>query len=36
MDGLEVLVHQGARSFRIWTGREPPREEMRMAARSAG
>jgi shikimate dehydrogenase len=31
--GLEVLVQQGALSFRIWTGREPPLEAMRAAAR---
>jgi shikimate dehydrogenase len=33
VDGLEVLVHQGAASFRIWTGLEPPLEAMRVAAR---
>ena len=33
VDGLEVLVHQGAESLRIWTGREPPIETMRRAAR---
>ena len=33
VDGLEVLVHQGAASLRIWTGREPPIETMRRAAR---
>ena len=32
IDGLEVLVHQGAASLRIWTGREPPIETMRRAA----
>ena len=32
-DGLEVLVHQGAASLRIWTGLEPPVETMRSAAR---
>ena len=32
-DGLEVLVHQGAASLRIWTGLEPPVETMRRAAR---
>ena len=31
-DGLEVLVQQGARSFAIWTGREPPIDVMRAAA----
>lgn len=29
--GLEVLVHQGARSFETWTGREAPVEVMRRA-----
>jgi shikimate dehydrogenase len=33
VDGLEILVHQGAASLRIWTGREPPIEAMRAAAR---
>jgi shikimate dehydrogenase len=33
VDGLEVLVRQGAASFRIWTGVEPPLEAMRKAAR---
>ena len=33
VDGLEVLVHQGAASLRIWTGLEPPTEIMRRAAR---
>jgi shikimate dehydrogenase len=33
IDGLEVLVHQGAASLRIWTGLEPPLETMRRAAR---
>ncbi len=35
VDGLEVLVAQGALSLRIWTGREPPLELMRRAAREA-
>ena len=35
VDGLEVLVRQGAASLRIWTGLEPPIEAMRQAARSA-
>ena len=30
--GLPMLVHQGAESFRIWTGREAPVEVMRVAA----
>jgi shikimate dehydrogenase len=33
IDGLEVLVHQGAASLRIWTGVDPPIETMRQAAR---
>lgn len=32
VDGIEVLVRQGARSFEIWTGLEPPLEKMRDAA----
>ena len=32
IDGLEVLVHQGAASLRIWTGLDPPIETMRRAA----
>ena len=31
VDGLEILVQQGAESFRIWTGQEPPLEIMRNA-----
>ncbi len=31
VDGLEVLVRQGARSLALWTGREPPLEAMRRA-----
>jgi shikimate dehydrogenase len=34
IDGIEVLVRQGAESLRIWTGREPPIEVMRDAARA--
>jgi shikimate dehydrogenase len=34
VDGLEVLVRQGAASLRIWTGLEPPLETMREAAGS--
>src|SRR6185312_12885799 len=34
VDGIEVLVRQGARSLRIWTGAEPPLEAMRVAARA--
>lgn len=33
VDGLEVLVRQGAASLRIWTGSEPPLDAMRAAAR---
>ena len=32
--GLPMLVHQGAESFRIWTGREAPVDVMREAAKS--
>jgi len=35
IDGLEVLVRQGAESLRIWTGMEPPLDVMREAARAA-
>lgn len=35
VDGLEVLVRQGAESFRHWTGVEAPIEVMRAAVRSA-
>jgi shikimate dehydrogenase len=31
VDGLEVLVRQGARSLELWTGREPPVDSMRRA-----
>jgi shikimate dehydrogenase len=34
VDGLEVLVRQGAASLRIWTGQDPPIEAMRGAARA--
>ncbi len=33
VDGIEVLVRQGALSLRIWTGREAPVDAMRAAAR---
>jgi shikimate dehydrogenase len=33
LDGLDVLVAQGALSFELWTGRKPPIEIMRRAAR---
>ena len=32
LDGLEILVAQGALSFELWTGREPRCEVMRAAA----
>lgn len=34
-DGLEMLVRQAALSVRQWTGRDPPVEEMRRAARES-
>jgi shikimate dehydrogenase len=34
VEGVEVLVRQGAESLRIWTGLEPPLEVMREAARA--
>ena len=34
VDGLEVLVRQGAASLRIWTGSDPPIEVMRRAVRA--
>jgi len=34
VDGLEVLVQQGALSFRRWTGRDAPLEAMRAAVRA--
>ncbi len=33
LDGLQILVAQGAISFELWTGRQPPLEVMRSAAR---
>lgn len=35
IDGLEMLVAQGALSFEIWTGVRPPRDVMRAAAAAA-
>lgn len=35
IDGLEILVQQGALSFALWTGRKPPLDVMRAAARGA-
>ncbi|HVF14500.1 MAG TPA: shikimate dehydrogenase [Acidimicrobiales bacterium] len=34
VDGLGMLVHQGALAFRMWTGSEPPIDVMRAAVRS--
>jgi shikimate dehydrogenase len=31
LDGLEVLVAQGAASFELWTGRPAPVDAMRLA-----
>jgi shikimate dehydrogenase len=31
LGGLDMLVHQGARAFTIWTGVEPPVEVMKQA-----
>jgi shikimate dehydrogenase len=35
VDGVKMLVYQGAASFKIWTKREPPIEEMEKAVRAA-
>ncbi len=35
LDGLEILLAQGAASFELWTGREAPVEVMRAALREA-
>ena len=35
VDGLSMLLFQGAASFSIWTGKEPPLEVMRKALKSA-
>ncbi len=35
VDGLEVLVHQGALSFERWTGRQAPLEAMRTGAQES-
>jgi shikimate dehydrogenase len=34
VDGLDALVRQGAASFRLWTGLEPPLDVMRAAVRT--
>ncbi len=36
VDGLEILVRQGALSFTIWTGQAAPLDLMRTAARHSG
>jgi shikimate dehydrogenase len=33
VDGIDILVHQGAASFELWTGTEAPLEVMRLGAR---
>lgn len=35
VDGLEILVQQGALSFSLWTGQPPPVQAMRQAASDA-
>ena len=35
VSGMAMLVYQGAESFRLWTGLEPPLDVMRQATRSA-
>ena len=35
IEGVKMLVYQGAASFRIWTGMEPPVEVMESAVRKA-
>lgn len=32
VDGFDVLIHQGAASFRVWTGMQPPLGAMRSGA----
>lgn len=34
VDGLDMLIHQGARAFTLWTGVEPPVDLMREAVRA--
>lgn len=35
IDGVRMLVEQGALSFRLWTGKEAPKKEMEKAVRDA-
>ncbi len=35
IDGVKMLVYQGAAAFEIWTGVEPPKEVMERAVRNA-
>jgi shikimate dehydrogenase len=35
LDGLSMLVHQGAIGFRMWTGQDPPQAVMKEALRAA-
>jgi shikimate dehydrogenase len=35
LDGLEILLAQGALSFELWTGRKPPLDVMRAALRAS-
>jgi shikimate dehydrogenase len=35
LDGLRMLVYQGARSFELWTGREAPLAAMLAVAEAA-
>ncbi len=35
VNGMSMLLHQGARAFEIWTGQKPPVEVMRRALRKA-
>lgn len=35
VEGIEMLIEQGARSFELWTGRSAPRQAMREAAVAA-
>jgi shikimate dehydrogenase len=34
VDGLDMLIHQGARAFQLWTGVAPPVEAMREAVKA--